>query len=440
MKRKNHAIFGSFGQFDWKTYFFLKKPPFLLPNPGESDILVKHDPQTGGITLAHTDTRSQRRASGSPSHSSRSGHSEYPSRGRTRPSGGRRVQPTRRSVKRRRHSIWFRLYMVLVVISAIIVATYIGLHLAIRAPEIPQTEPDPPPASGSQAEQPAAPPEDPNALVRKEGVYTFALLGKDVKGSNTDTIILARYDTVAQTVGMVSIPRDTAVHRTWSKYSKINAAFYGSSPETLKEEIQNTFGIPVDYYILVDPKGFIALVDELDGVDVYIPEDMNYDDPTPGEELHIHYQTGTHHLNGKQALEVARFRHNNDGSGYTDTGRAEMHRQMLVALAKKVVSWNSIPKVTAFVELFQTYVKTDLSPSDMLFFATQAMGVDFSSGITQGELTGRGDGVVGNSKWCYVFQPEDILPTLNEQLNPYTRDLTADDLDLPQPDRYLQNY
>ena len=168
-------------------------------------------------------------------------------------------------------------------------------------------------------------------------------------------------------------------------------------------------------------------------MDVYIPENMNYDDPTPGEELHIHYQAGTHHLNGKQALEVARFRHNNDGSGYTDTGRAEMHRQMLVALAKKVVSWNSIPKVTAFVELFQTYVKTDLSASDMLFFATQAMGVDFSSGITQGELTGRGDGVVGNSKWCYVFQPEDILPTLNEQLNPYTRDLTADDWICPSP-------
>ena len=113
---------------------------------------------------------------------------------------------------------------------------------------------------------------------------------------------------------------------------------------------------------------------------------------------------------------------------------------MCIRDSKKVVSWNSIPKVTAFAELFQTYVKTDLTASDMLFFATQAMGVNFSSGITQGELTGRGDGVVGNSKWCYVFQPEDILPTLNSQLNPYTRELTADDLDLPQPDRYLQNY
>lgn len=99
--------------------------------------------------------------------------------------------------------------MVLVVISAIIVATYIGLHLAIRAPEIPSDRAGSSPCLRSQAEQPAAPPEDPNALVRKEGVYTFALLGKDVKGSNTDTIILARYDTVAQTVGMVSIPQGT---------------------------------------------------------------------------------------------------------------------------------------------------------------------------------------------------------------------------------------
>ena len=99
------------------------------------------------------------------------------------------MQPAQRNVRRRRHSIWFRLYMVLVVISAIIVATYIGLQLVIRAPEIPQTEPDTPPSSSSQIGQPSAPPEDPNALVRKEGVYTFALLGKDVKGSNTDTII-----------------------------------------------------------------------------------------------------------------------------------------------------------------------------------------------------------------------------------------------------------
>ena len=329
--------------------------------------------------------------------------------------------------------------MVLVVISAIIVATYIGLQLVIRAPEIPSNRARYPLPPAVRSGSPPPHRRTPTPWCGREGVYTFALLGKDVKGSNTDTIILARYDTVAQTVGMVSIPWDTAVHRTWSKYSKINAAFYGSSPETLKEEIQNTFGIPVDYYILVDPKGFTALVDELGGVDVYIPEDMNYDDPTPGEELHIHYQAGTHHLNGKQALEVARFRHNNDGSGYTDTGRAEMHRQMLVALAKR---WSPGTRSPRSLPLWSSSKPTSrpTCPPRICSFSPLRPWGGFLLRHHPGELTGRGDGVVGNSKWCYVFQPEDILPTLNEQLNPYTWDLTADDLDLPQPDRYLQNY
>ena len=122
---------------------------------------------------------------------------------------------------------------------------------------------------------------------------------------------------------------------------------------------------------------------------------MNYDDPY--QDLHIHYTKGQHHLNGQQAMEVVRFRHNNDGSGYTDVGRAEMQRQVLVALAKKVVSWNSLTKVQEFVEIFQEYVKTDLSTTDMLYFASQAVGVDLDTGITQGTLEGRGEGVSGDT-------------------------------------------
>ena len=353
--------------------------------------------------------------------------------------GGRRVQPAApRKKSGRRRGVLFELYLCLVFCSALVVGLYIAHALLVQPPAIPQPETDSPDTGG--AALPAEEAEDPNALVRRDGVYNFVLLGKDVDGSNTDTIIVAQYDTVNQRVGMISIPRDTAVQRTWSKYCKINAAFYGSGADTLKQEIQDTFGIPIDYYILVDPKGFVALVDELEGVDLYIPEDMNYDDPTPGEELHIHYTAGQHHLTGSQALEVVRFRHNNDGSGYTDTGRAEMQRQLLLALAQKVLSWNSITKVQSFLEIFQTYVKTDLTATDMLYFAEQALQLDISADVSQGSLTGRGDGVVGASKWCFVYEAEDILPTLNELVNPYTRDLTADDLNLPVADRYLQSY
>ena len=68
---------------------------------------------------------------------------------------------------------------------------------------------------------------------------------------------------------------------------------------------------------------------------------------------------------------------------YSDVQRGEFQRQVLVELAKKVISWNSIPKVTSFLELFNTYVKTDLSMQDMLYFATKAMEVDVSTAITQ---------------------------------------------------------
>ena len=49
-----------------------------------------------------------------------------------------------------------------------------------------------------------------------------------------------------------------------------------------QEEVIDPFP---DYYIKVNIKGFITLVDYLDGVDFYIPCDMDYDDPTPGHWL-----------------------------------------------------------------------------------------------------------------------------------------------------------
>ena len=330
-------------------------------------------------------------------------------------SGGRRLQqPAPRQRTRRGRGLFFKFYVFLVFCSAIVVGLYIAHALLVQPPAIPQ--PEAPDAAGEPSVvPPVSDPEDPNALVRRDGVYNFVLLGKDVDSSNTDTIILVSFDTVQGKIGMISIPRDTAVNRTWSKTPKINAAFHGAGADVLLEEIQNTFGIPVDYYVHVDLKGFIALVDELDGVDIEVPLDMNYDDP---------YQNPNYISN----------------QWYTDLQRGEFQREVLMALAKKVVSWNSIPKVTSFVDIFNSSVETNLPADDMLYFAEQALKLDLSTAIQQSSLTGRGDGVVRGYQWCYVYEAEDILPTLNSLLNPYTRDLTADDLDLPQADRYLQSY
>lgn len=359
-------------------------------------------------------------------------------------SGGRRQQPqTRRPApkKRKRRSIGWTLYAILVVISAIIVCVYAAGHFFIKAPPIEGTEGDV--SKAPVVDESTQEPEDPNALIRKEGVYNFLLLGKDVDSSNTDTLIVVSYDTVNQKIGMVSIPRDTAVTREWSSMPKINAAFHSkkAGPEVLKEEIKTTFGIPIDYYVHVDLKGFVALVDELGGVDIEVPLDMNYDDPY--QDLHIHLNAGMQHLNGQQTMQAVRYRHDNDDSPnykanqwYSDVQRGEFQRQVLIELAKKVISWNSIPKVTSFLDLFNTYIETDLSMQDMLYFATKAMEVDVSTAIQQGNLEGRGEGVVNGYKYCFVYEAEDILPTINSLINPYTRDLRADDLNLPVAEYY----
>ena len=164
--------------------------------------------------------------------------------------GGRRQQPqTRRPApqKRKRRSIGWTLYAILVVISAIIVGVYAAGHFFIKAPPIEGTEGDV--SKAPVVDESTQEPEDPNALIRKEGVYNFLLLGKDVDSSNTDTLIVVSYDTVNQKIGMVSIPRDTAVTREWSSMPKINAAFHSkkAGPEVLKQEIKTTFGIPIDY-------------------------------------------------------------------------------------------------------------------------------------------------------------------------------------------------
>lgn len=363
-------------------------------------------------------------------------YADEPRRGRS--AGGRgRQAPSRKKKKKRPFLVRLGagLYKLLVVCSAFIVVAYFAWPYLVPEPEV--HEPAPPSAGDSDASAPAGPAAGQSAggRQRRDQVWNFVLLGKDVGSGNTDSIIVVSYDVPNKKVGMISIPRDTAVDRSWRKNPKINGAFYGAGADTLKDEIYQTFGIPIDYYVLVDLKGFVALVDKLEGVDVDIPVNMNYDDPY--QNLHIHLNKGFQHLDGQRAMEAVRYRHDNDpyvNVDYSDVGRAAMQRQVLTQLAKKVVSWNSVTKVKEFVDIFRTYVETDLSATDMVWFATQALQVDVDSAVTQGTLEGDGGSRCRGFSYCFTFKAEDILPVLNEQVNPYDRPLTAADLHLMKPD------
>ena len=364
-----------------------------------------------------------------------------------RRSGGRRAAPPRRQAPRRashpprRRSVGRRLfwglYSCLAVVSAVIVAVYLGARFVTRPPaQVPAIPPS------QNAGQPAVsvgdgdvstPAEEPGVepLVRREQVYTVLLAATDVEGYRTDTMMVMTYDVPNQKVGVVSIPRDTLVARS-SENPKL---VYGKGGvEQRVEDISQMLGIPIDYYIKVNIKGFIRLVDNLGGIDFYVPCNMNYDDPA--QNLSIHYTQGQYHLSGQQAMEVARFRKNNDGSGYTDVGRTQTQQKLLIALAKKVLSWSSLTKINSFVETFNKNVSTDLSLNDMLYFASQAVNVDLSSGVETATLEGRGDAVYRKYTYCYELDPEKTVETVNRLLNPYTREMSLDDMNIAKAQSY----
>ena len=350
-----------------------------------------------------------------------------------------RQAPSRRAPAPRKHnrrggaaSVAMGFYKGLVVLSALIVAGYIGFSLMVKAPE--QKQLPQPPQGASAGSSGAAKPEDPMALNRRKNVYTILLAATDKDGTRTDTMMVMCYDTEKQTVGVVSIPRDSLIDRGSGHHPKL---VYGKGGvEQRVEDISQMLGIPIDGYIKVNIKGFITLVDYLGGIDFYVPCDMDYDDPI--QDLSIHYKEGQRKLSGQQAMEVARFRKNNDGSGYSDVGRTQTQQKLLIALAKKVLSWDSLTKVNGFVEIFNKNVSTDLTLDNMMYFASQAINLDPSAAVETATLPGRGDGVFRGYTWCFELDPEGTLETVNRLINPYDRDLTLKDMNLTKATSYTQ--
>lgn len=265
-------------------------------------------------------------------------------------------------------------------------------------------------------------------LSRKEKFYTFLVIGKDKVGKNTDVLMVGSYDAKNLQANIVSIPRDTIVNVS-RKVKKINAAYAYGGIENLKEEVSLLIGFKPDFYILVELDGFVTLVDAIGGVEFNIPIDMNYDDPNQG--LSIHHKKGLKQLDGQAALEVVRFRQNNDGTGYPrqDLDRIQTSQNLIAAVVKKMVNLKTLLKITELVDIAKENLDTDLKAGEMLWLAKEALKIEVETGLhfyTYSDKTFMYKGL------SYVYAEEDeALELINSTINPYTTDIT--NLDLIQP-------
>lgn len=300
-----------------------------------------------------------------------------------------------------------------------------GLHVCVQAP-VAASVPLPEPSPAAPASENAHPPVRLRRS-RRPYCYTVLLSGVDDAGGGSDTNLLLRFDEPLQRIDLVSLPRDTLLHHEWYS-NKLNYAYASGGTRLLRKEVENLLGIPVDFSVTINLQGFIALVDSLGGIDFEIPADMDYDDSA--QNLHIHYARGLCHLNGQQAMEVVRWRKNNDGSGYADAdiGRIATQQQFLRVLARKVMTAGSIP---ALVQLFTSHVQTDLSAGNLVWMGSKALEIGMD-GIYFHTLPGNGAGYYRGES-VYVPDPDATLTLVNEVLNPYDHPITLEELDILVP-------
>jgi LCP family protein required for cell wall assembly len=187
--------------------------------------------------------------------------------------------------------------------------------------------------------------------------------------TNSDTMMLASYDTTAEIMNIISIPRDTKVAIDTS-IPKINSAFPSGGAEKAMKVVGNLFDTKVDYYVKVNYSGFRAFIDKIGGVDVEITTDMHYEDES--QDLYINFNAGeTVWLDGKRAEEFVRWRQNNDGSGdgKGDMGRIERQHMFINKVINKLKSPAIVTKLKGIIDIIPKCIETNMSVDEIIDYA-----------------------------------------------------------------------
>ncbi len=217
------------------------------------------------------------------------------------------------------------------------------------------------------------------------------VLGSDARTTDdpgrSDSIILVGLDTVAHTITMMSIPRDTRVTIPGHGIGKINATtnrdvYTDGGVPLLEKTIQGLIpGITVDYYVRTNFAGFVRIIDAVGGVTIDVEERMLYHT----SDTTIDLQPGPQHLNGTKALEYMRFRDDGVGDfgswGGEEHGRVARQKKLLKAVIAQTTDLRNAWRLPGLVAAVGDAVTTNLPTTQMV-----QLGLAFKD-ATEGDVT-----------------------------------------------------
>ncbi len=292
-------------------------------------------------------------------------------------------------------------------------------------------DPNKPPLDGDETEdegngkEPVV--EDPYLPV--DGLYNILVVGHDDTALLADVAMIVHCNTNDGSISVVQIPRDTLVTLDLLT-NKNNEAFshyyvearreglkdpYAEAGKRYADLLESSLCIKIHHNVIMDLSGFRSIVDAIGGVDVYVPEAMEYEDPE--QDLYIHIGDGWQHLDGYNAEGFIRFR-----MGYVqaDLGRVNAQKIFLTAMFNKVKSIVKSADVATLNNLAGAIFKsvtTDMNLSDIIFYAKFMLDVnldDIHMMTAPGDIAGA----------FFVINRQGMLDVVNEYLNIYNKDIT----------------
>ena len=188
-------------------------------------------------------------------------------------------------------------------------------------------------------------------------------------GELTDTIMIASIKPQEKEAALLSFPRDMYVQIPETNINtKINAIkIFGDKNaekngiDLIKKVANEISGLDIHYYVQLDFQGFTKIIDDLDGIDVYLETGIN--DPTypnfnRGYDP-FYISQGWHHLDGATALKVARSRHSKMG----DFDRIQRQQAIIKSAKQRIFEKYAKFDIIAFKNILNSLsdnMKTDI--------------------------------------------------------------------------------
>jgi LCP family protein required for cell wall assembly len=203
---------------------------------------------------------------------------------------------------------------------------------------------------------------------------TVLAIGTDVRPDEhryglTDVMRAVRVDFRGGRVTALEFPRDLWVqipgieHNLKTDHQKLNTAYaYGQpdyGPGLLARTLDLNFGLKVDHYVVANMNVFADIVDALGGLDVTLPADGIDGRTSTDRSARLVFPGGPQHLNGEQALTLARLRN------VSVFQRAEHQNMILCGLRKKIESPETVLHLPVIINSFMKDIQTDLTPEQI---------------------------------------------------------------------------